>query len=404
MPKVSVIIPVYNVEPYLRECLDSVIHQTLRDMEIICIDDCSTDRSWDILQEYSAKDTRIVLLKNEKNAGQSVARNRGIEVATGEYIQFVDSDDYILADAMERLYTLAATHDLDYVRPLYRYSNQVQGSDFIYDQEIEGKVCTGEQLFLELEKDRTSRSATVLNFVKTECVRKNNIWFYPGICGEDILFTFDMYRCAQRCMCVNEVIYVCRGGRPNSITVSTAADKWLKSRTVLMEEIIKRLTSYPLDYSFHLAAMSYFCNIYNNRFLCITGTHLQTDVTKWNADTVNTYQMMYGPVMRYQNILRSLPGINEAKIFVYGAGVMGERLLRLLDLYDIPVAGVCVTDPSKGKKSLLGHPVQAVTDIPIDPERDCVLVAASKQNQNAMLNTLREKGIRNVISCPVYRL
>ena len=105
--KVSIIIPVYNVERYLPKCLDSVINQTLRDIEIICIDDCSTDGSYEILQEYASKDDRIIVLKQETNQGQGVARNRGIDIAKGEYIGFVDPDDWIELDMYEKMYNQA---------------------------------------------------------------------------------------------------------------------------------------------------------------------------------------------------------------------------------------------------------------------------------------------------------
>ena len=94
MVAVSVIIPVYNVEKYLRQCLDSVINQTLEDIEIICVDDCSTDDSFEILKEYASKDSRIVLLKQKVNQGQGVARNLALEIANGDYIMFCDPDDW----------------------------------------------------------------------------------------------------------------------------------------------------------------------------------------------------------------------------------------------------------------------------------------------------------------------
>lgn len=96
-PKVSIIVPVYNVENYLRKCLDSLINQTLKNIEIICINDGSTDNSLSILEEYASKDERIIVI-NQENAGVSSARNRGLEIATGEYIAFVDADDSVTPD------------------------------------------------------------------------------------------------------------------------------------------------------------------------------------------------------------------------------------------------------------------------------------------------------------------
>ena len=92
--KISVIIPIYNTAQYLRQCLDSVIHQSLKDIEIICVDDGSTDNSLQILQEYAKKDKRIIILQQE-NQGAGVARNYGMKVATAEYLSFLDSDDFL---------------------------------------------------------------------------------------------------------------------------------------------------------------------------------------------------------------------------------------------------------------------------------------------------------------------
>ena len=90
MCKISVIVPVYNVAPYLPKCLDSICNQTLKDIEIICVNDCSTDSSFEILKEYSQKDSRIKLIDFKENKGVSAARNAGIKTAHGEYIGFVD--------------------------------------------------------------------------------------------------------------------------------------------------------------------------------------------------------------------------------------------------------------------------------------------------------------------------
>ena len=112
MIPISVIIPVYNVEKYLRRCLDSVINQTFRDLEIICVNDGSTDGSSKILEEYKSKDERIILL-NQENKGPGAARNIGLKIAKGEYISFIDSDDWIDLNFFEKLYKAAKKHDAD---------------------------------------------------------------------------------------------------------------------------------------------------------------------------------------------------------------------------------------------------------------------------------------------------
>jgi glycosyltransferase involved in cell wall biosynthesis len=113
MIKVSIIVPVYNVEPYLRRCLDSLVNQTLRDIEIICINDCSPDKSLIILKEYAKNDKRIKIIDFERNQGVSMARNSGMKIAKGEYIGFCDPDDYVDLDFYEKLYMLAKNKNAD---------------------------------------------------------------------------------------------------------------------------------------------------------------------------------------------------------------------------------------------------------------------------------------------------
>ena len=119
MPKVSVIIPIYNVEKYLERCLKSVINQSLKDLEIICVNDGSEDKCIDILNFYQDKDSRIIVI-NKKNGGLSSARNAGIKRARGEYIYFIDPDDYIESWALEDLIYVSQKNNCDVVISGYK--------------------------------------------------------------------------------------------------------------------------------------------------------------------------------------------------------------------------------------------------------------------------------------------
>ena len=115
MPKFSVILPVYNVEKYLRECLESLVNQTLKDIEFICVNDGSTDSSLDILNEYAKKDSRFVII-NQHNQGQGVARNNALAVAKGEYVAFVDPDDWVETNMFEELYLKFKETNVDVIQ------------------------------------------------------------------------------------------------------------------------------------------------------------------------------------------------------------------------------------------------------------------------------------------------
>ena len=142
MPKISIIVPVFRVEKYLPVCLDSLRAQTLRDIEIICVDDGSPDRSRAILNEYAALDSRIVVVAKE-NGGLSSARNAGIRVASSDYICFVDSDDLLERNACEEIVGAFKTNDCDVVTygatafPSHRSNvwidNRLSPRDVVYD-------------------------------------------------------------------------------------------------------------------------------------------------------------------------------------------------------------------------------------------------------------------------------
>ena len=115
-PKISIIVPIYNVEAYLDHTLYSVVNQTLKDIEIICVNDCSTDRSQDILDRFLAEDDRIKLIRNTENIGVGLSRKKAIEYATGEYIMFLDGDDYLDKDLLSKLNQTLIGDPVDIVR------------------------------------------------------------------------------------------------------------------------------------------------------------------------------------------------------------------------------------------------------------------------------------------------
>ena len=146
--KVSVLVAVYNAEKYLRECLDSLINQTHRDLQIICIDDASTDASWQILEEYARKDERIVLLKQLENRGQAEARNRGLLEADGDFVTMLDSDDWFSLDAIEEACRIPERDEsCDCVLFDVRYYDESTGDEWGYDYHTEVKEWEGEEAF-----------------------------------------------------------------------------------------------------------------------------------------------------------------------------------------------------------------------------------------------------------------
>lgn len=190
MTKVSVIIPVYNVEKYLKRCLDSVLNQTLRDIEIICINDGSTDTSVQILEEYGTK----IKVIHSKNKGVSIARNTGLEVANGDFVAFLDSDDYIDADFYEKLYKNATEYNADVACANILRENEKNKTYIIkYNETATAK---------DIQECFNLADCPKNNFVWNKIYKKNflmnnKILFVPGIIYEDMCFTPDVLQVAK---------------------------------------------------------------------------------------------------------------------------------------------------------------------------------------------------------------
>ena len=171
MIKVSVIIPIYNVEKYLEDCLNSVINQTLKDIEIICIDDCSTDNSVSILEEFAKKDNRIIIIKNEENRGAGYTRNIGIKNSNGEYIGFVDSDDYISKDYFENLYNTAKKYNSDLVNTLNMIKIENNKKIFFYGNYIKNRIKREKEYSSKIKLSYLENYST-MSFISNNPVNK----------------------------------------------------------------------------------------------------------------------------------------------------------------------------------------------------------------------------------------
>lgn len=198
MVKVSVIIPVYNMEKYLNECLDSIVNQTLKDLEIICVNDGSTDNSSKILKEYANNDSRINII-NQENKGLASARNTGLEHVNGDYIYFIDSDDYIEITALEKLYNLSQEKNLDLIIfKLANFDDKTKKTNYHYSDmpfllDIDREVFT----YHDFEEYLFKVDVTVYTkFFKKELIINDR--FPDGLIFEDNAFYYDYIFDAKR--------------------------------------------------------------------------------------------------------------------------------------------------------------------------------------------------------------
>lgn len=181
MPKVSVIVPIYNVEKYLEKCINSLLSQTLEDIQIILVNDGSKDNSGNIAREYEKNNKNRIIYVEKENSGLSDARNYGLKYATGDFVAFLDSDDYIEKNAYEEMYNKAIEENADYVE-----------CDFIW--EFPNKIRVDKQYPYKNKKEMLSFVRVVAwnKLIKRQLIIDNNLEFPKGLRYEDVEFTYKL--------------------------------------------------------------------------------------------------------------------------------------------------------------------------------------------------------------------
>lgn len=219
--KVSIVVPTYNVEDYLEECLDSIVNQTIKDIEIICVNDGSTDSSLDIIKKYASDDNRFVIIDKE-NGGYGMAMNIGMAKATGEYIGIVEPDDYVSLTMFEELYSLAKENELDFVKAdFFRFkhdeiSGRLKLKYYMLDDgdEYYNKLLNpSETPLLTFMEMNTWTGIYKNDFLKKHDIKHNET---PGASFQDNGFFWLTSVFAKRAMFVNRPMYRNRRDNQNS--------------------------------------------------------------------------------------------------------------------------------------------------------------------------------------------
>ena len=244
--KISIIVPIYNVEEYLEECLQSVADQTLVEgLECILVDDCGKDNSVSIAQRFIAAYAGPVcftLIHHEKNGGLSVARNTGIKAARGEYLYFLDGDDYLIPSAVETLISLADKYDgVDLLPALYLTEghSMKQFGKYSFPEFSDNR---NEIVRALLDYDRIPVTAAN-RLIRRQFVIENRLWFKEGIIHEDNYWTFFLAKHVRRMAFCPEKLYFYRE-TPGSITKSKNIEKEIKAFTTMIRDFTVNIDSF----------------------------------------------------------------------------------------------------------------------------------------------------------------
>lgn len=421
--KVSVVIPVYNMEAYLEECLASVRGQTLREIEIICVDDGSADRSPEILEKQAALDQRIQVIHKE-NSGYGNSVNVGIGQASGGYISIVEPDDYIREGMLERLYFCAEKYCLDIASADYLWfydeaDRRVFLPQHVYeDRGLYGKV-------INPFADETALDGGFINpagIFRREFLTTHGIWHNetPGAAFQDRGFCFLSLIHARRIMVLEEAFYCYRHDNPSSSIAGTGnMDRVIEEYRRTREKLGKLGPEYQIflpeltkreygsgRYALSRCSMESWGNAFRllrEDFLRLRGggtLNLDRFPEEWSRELL---WMLDDPDGFYQSYVGLAKEIHEKTseyemIIIYGAGAVGKRIYDRMEEEDRnKVIGFAVTDEERNPSSYKNCDIKGIDAYVAYREKAAVIVGAGGKNREEIAVSLRSRNFSAII-------
>lgn len=404
-PKVSIIIPVYNTARYLPECLDSVINQTLKDIEIICVDDGSKDNSVEILNQYAQNDSRIIVL-TQSHKKQGTARNLGMSIAKGEYIGFVDSDDWCELDMFEKLYNRAKETDSDVTiccGNIYNEKTHIKTTNDSYSL----KIFTPEYFESAFNPKKTINDifqicvSPVIKIYKHNFMDENSIRFPTNIYYEDVPFFLDVWLLSGSVSLLKEFCYNYREESKTSTCYNNDLSKLDVVKFLnITKNILKKHKVYKdLKSSFREYVKSeikchsglirddrirlmYFFSVlfaYPNAAISIISESLYNEM-------LIIFRSMYNEMLivfyAYKFIMQN------KRIAFWGASRYLEELIKKYNIMDKHIVGIIDNDSKKWGQRLGNHTIYApeqIKDLDID-----VMIFTIKNNNEVIYPQVQE--------------
>ena len=405
MIKVSIVIPVYNVEKYLSDCLDSVLTQSLHDIEVIAIDDASPDRCPAILDAYAARDDRVQVIHLAENHQQGYGRNRGLERAKGKYVYFLDSDDMITPTAMEELYELAERDQLDGIffdsQVLYENAaleRKHSGYSAVRKGKYENRVYGGQEL-LDLFFEQHEWDCYIQReFWRREYLLSKGIYFPEQTEHEDEYFAFAAIVQAERMRCISERFFI-RRYRENSVMTRKAEPKDFHGYFVNYHKMIDLVTRCKIqstgtekNIAHMYDKMLQFYPVFEKEY---SYKWFKTEEERRYYELFR-YARLYDDycVYRVRNLCDSIPP--SIPVWIYGAGILGRAAYKGLADAGYIVKGFLVSSMGENPPALFGHEVRSIESV--ESENDTVvIIAVSKGYQQEIIPNVIKNGWRWLI-------
>ena len=403
MVKVSVIVPVYNSEQYLRQCLNSLLAQTMSDIEIICVNDASTDQSFQILKEYRRKEPRIKLLSNPENMGVSYSRNLALDIAGGEYIQFVDADDYIEKETIEELFKQArqTNADMTYMGMHFDIDNNEEGS--VVQQGILGEyqeVYEGCELLCRLAENKEFFLYGWSVFYHKRFLDEYQIRFENLRIGEGGDFILRSLCRAKRVIVCNNKYYHYRIHKASAMHSNKAKKELLLGQTVQYMNLFEFMANNKKDWSPDVFLSDLWRKIAGG-LQNLTQGEIEEISKKFDSSfRKNLFQLLSRDAHTYEiNINRDrLEQIHNKKyVIIYGAGFASKDVIQFLQRHEIEILGFAITKRNDGKTALYGHHIYEISELESYASDSIVLVAANKKYNREIEDILDKYGFRSRI-------
>lgn len=433
MIKVSVIIPVYNVERYLVQCLNSILYQTLKDIEIICINDGSTDGSLKILEEYKSIDSRIKVYSND-NSGYGKTINYGLEKSNGKYIVIVDSDDFMDSDGLRALYDCAETYQADYVRS--NFFEYKKGQDAL-NSSLD--ICFYNKVYNALENPHLFYSIAMSTWsciYRRDFLLDNDITMNetPGAAFQDTSWHFMVLLRAKRMIFIKDAYYHYRIDNPDS---SINNPKMIFFEVDERNYMESKLKEWHIDDSKILMAFSRLTFIlYKWNYSIISCEFQYAFLLKWKDELI--YQKNLGYLKQevfekeqweeINDILTDIEGyfkrtskiynikdiykntinkkmyfdsfvniLQNKKYVVFGTGSVSQELVKFLAKNECLDNVVCFCETNPQKKFFFKTPVFSINSFPY--EKDSLIICSTiEETQGYIVTYLRNMGFTNILS------
>jgi len=411
MIKVSVIIPIYNMGIYLEECLQSVLSQTLKEIEVICVNDGSTDNSLEILQKYALQYSNIIIL-NQQNSGAGKARNNGIDIARGEFVAFMDPDDfYPDNDILESLYNNAIENNV-YIcgGSLCSLRNKTIIKDYYGWLKDNTFNCDGRIKY----KDYQFLYGFYRFIYNLEFLKKNNLYFPLYIRYQDPPFFIKAMLCAEEFYAMKKITYCYRQGHKQLVLTPEKTIDYAKGildvLIISKEKNLKKLHTIAVEVMHNDLSPAIYKHIAEGN----------TELKKIIYQINNAINMKYfqGRTTSLQNPLllepqeimefvklitkkesEFLDKINQyKKIIIYGTGKVGVYVADYLKkIRGIEIICFAVSDKTKNPGNVNGIPVESINDITEYKEKALILIATFSNLHQEIKNILEELEFKNIL-------